>query len=137
MSWRGQEISQDIYSSNVQSPLFKADTAKAAKVTRRAPAGACSVPPMSQRHPNSFVLRQNGLWRQERSWVAVPAQDHQGLPIVLAVAQIHGVGFQDGQAQLENGFDPVIEEAVHNIDSTFQGHDAKEKGKEPRKGDGR
>lgn len=68
--------------------------------------------------------------------MAIPAQDHQGLPIVLAVTQIHGVGFQYGQAQLENGFDPIIEEAVHNIHSTFQRHDAKEKGKEPRKRDG-
>lgn len=68
--------------------------------------------------------------------MAIPAQDHQGLPIVLAVTQIHSIGFQYGQAQLENGFDAIVEEAVHNIHSTFQGHDAEEKGKEPGKRDG-
>lgn len=136
MSRHGQEISQDVYSSHVRSPLFKADTAKAAKVRQRVPLVPAASHQCHSGTQISFVLGQTGLWWQQRSWVAVPAQDHQGLPIVFAVAQIHGVGFQDGQAQLENGFDPVIEEAVHNIDSTFQGHDAKEKGKEPRKGDG-
>lgn len=85
---------------------------------------------------NAFDLGQNSLWWKEHASVAIPAQDHQGLPIVLAVTQIHSVGFQDGQAQLENGFDAIIEEAVHNIHSTFQGHDAEEKGKEPGKRDG-
>ena len=100
------------------------------------PAGAYRASSVSQRHPNAFGLPQNGPQWKDGSCVAIPAQDHQGLPIVLAVAQIHGVGFQYGQAQLENGFDPIIEEAVHNIHSTFQGHDAKEEGQEPRKRDG-
>lgn len=66
-----------------------------------------------------------------------PAEDHQGLAVVLAAAQVLGVGLQHGQPQLEDGFDAVIEEAVDHVHRALQGHDAEEQSQEPGEGDGR
>lgn len=53
------------------------------------------------------------------------------MPIILAITQFHSIGLQNSQPKLENGFDPIKEEAVYNINSAFQGHDTEKKSEEP------
>ena len=72
------------------------------------------------------------------AWLpASPAEDHQGLAVILAAAQVLGGGLQHSQSQLEDGLDAVVEEAVDHVHGTLQGHDAEEEREEPGQGDGR
>lgn len=89
--------------------------------------GCCLYPPSVWQSPGCLPHRH----------VSLPAQDHEGLAIVLTAAQALGVGFQDSQPQLENGFDPIVEEAIHNAHRTLERHNAEEQSQEPRERDGR
>lgn len=66
----------------------------------------------------------------------LPGQDHQRLSVVCAGGQRRHVGLQNRQAQLEDGFDAVEEEAVDHADGTLEGQHAEEDGEEPGEGDG-
>lgn len=66
-----------------------------------------------------------------------PAEDHQGLAVVLAAAQVLGIGLQHSKPQLEDGSDPVVEEAIDDVHCALQRHDAEEQSQEPGERDGR
>lgn len=66
-----------------------------------------------------------------------PCENHERLSIIRADSEMWGVGLQHRQAQLEDGFDAVEEEAVDHADGAVERQHAEEQCEKPGEGDGR
>lgn len=64
-------------------------------------------------------------------------EDGNGLCVVVAADQSLHVVVQHRQAELQDGFDAIVEETVHHIHSALYGQDADEEREKPGQGHGR
>lgn len=84
-----------------------------------------------QSKPDSILLHEgfsDCLW---------PAEDRHGFSVVLAVEQLVDVGVENGQRQLKDELNALVEEAVNYDHGALEGHDGQEEREEPGQRDGR
>lgn len=86
---------------------------------------------------SSIHIYRQSVKSQERIRVRhQPCENHERLSVIRAGCELCGVGLQHRQAQLEDGFDAVEEEAVDHADGAVEGQHAEEQCEKPGEGDG-